>query len=156
MSSFRVYGLDNLSADIEQLAQIDDASRWSILERGGEVLRSAHQRFLDLYHKRTGQLEASLKISQKKASDDLVAVVAPRGKRKGAFTGRRMKKDKSGRRRSSGHYEGTNAEVAYYLEYGTPRMAATHWMETANEEAAPEVQTAMEQAFDEYLASKGF
>lgn len=156
MSSFRVYGLDRLEIDLAQLAQLSDDDRWAILERGGEVLRAAHQKYLDLNHHLTGQLSASLKLSKKGSSDKLTATVGASGKRKGGFTGKRMKKDKNGRRRSSGHYEGSNAEVLYFLEYGTPRMPATHGIETTNEAAAPDVQAAMEEAWDEYLKSKGF
>lgn len=157
MSSFRVYGLDQLEVDLAQLAQISDDERWAILERGGEVLRAAQQKYLDLNHHLTGQLSASLKLSKKSArGGELTATIGASGKRKGGFTGKRLKKDKNGRRRSSGHYEGSNAEVLYFLEYGTPRMPATHGIETTNEAAAPDVQAAMEEAWDEYLKSKGF
>ena len=47
----------------------------------------------------------------------------------------------------------SNAEVAYVLEYGTPRMAARHWMETANEEASDEVVAAEAAVWDDYLKS---
>lgn len=155
MAGFHVYGLDNLDIELEQLAAVDDADALLILERGGEVYKAAHQRYLNAWHHLTGQLEASISIVQKIAGEFPMVRIEPKGKRRGAFTGRRMKKEK-GRRRSSGHYEGSNREVAYYLEYGTPRMPAAHWMETANEEAAEEAQAAMEAAWDEYLKSKGF
>lgn len=156
MAGFHVSGLDRLDIDLAQLAAVEDADALLILERGGEVIKAAHQRYLNAFHHLTGQLEASISIVQKAAGEKSSVIIGQKGKRRGAFTGKRMKKDRNGRRRSSGHYEGSNREVAYFLEYGTPRMPATHWMETANEQAMEEAQAAMETAWDEYLKSKGF
>lgn len=154
MAGFRVRGLDRLDIELSQLAALDDADVLLILERGGEVYKAAQQRYLNSFHRITGQLEASISITQKTAGERPSVRIEPKGKRRGAFTGKRMKKE-NGRRRSSGHYEGSNAEVAWYLEYGTPRMPAAHWMETANEEAAEEAQAAMEAAWDEHLKTLG-
>ena len=64
-----------------------------------------------------------------------------------------------GRSNPSAHHgmsSGASAsDVGYYLEYGTARMDARHWMETVVEESADEVTAAMAAAFDEYLKSKG-
>jgi len=155
MAGFQVSGLDRLTIDLSELATLSDEDTLRILERGGEVYKAAHQRYLNAYHHITGQLEASLTIVQKSSGDLPVVRIEPRGKRRGAYRGKRMKKE-NGRRRSSGHYEGSNREVAYYLEYGTPRMPAAHWMETANETAADDAQAAMEAAWDEYVKSRGF
>ena len=95
--------------------------------------------------KRTGQLIESVKAARKKGESPIVAIT-PKGKRKGAYTGQR-------KTHGGGTYQGTNAEVAYVLEYGTPRMAATHWMETTNEEAGDEVVAAEAAVWDEYLKS---
>ena len=95
--------------------------------------------------KRTGQLIESVKAARKKGETPIVAIT-PKGKRKGAYTGQR-------KTHGGGTYQGTNAEVAYVLEYGTPRMAATHWMETTNEEASDEVVAAEAAVWDDYLKS---
>lgn len=48
-----------------------------------------------------------------------------------------------------------NAELAYLLEYGTPRIDATHWMEEANEEIYDEITDMIDQNFSALLKSKG-
>jgi hypothetical protein len=58
-------------------------------------------------------------------------------------------------RRPNGNYSGTNAEIGYILEYGSPRIAATHWMETTNEEAADEVIAVEESAWNDLITKKG-
>lgn len=47
-------------------------------------------------------------------------------------------------------------DVGYYLEFGTPRMAARHWMENANKEAEPDFDAAMAAAWNEHLNKIGF
>ena len=66
-----------------------------------------------------------------------------------------MKKGKDGKRRSSGTYSGTNAEVLYYLEYGTPRIDASHAIEITNEQAEEEILQIEANAWDEHLKSLG-
>lgn len=65
-----------------------------------------------------------------------------------------MKKE-NGKRRSSGHYYGTNAEIAYILEYGSPRISASHWMENANEGAEDELVDIQQKAWDDLVTKKG-
>ena len=154
MASFRYNGIDSLQASIEQLAQLDDDTTWSILEAGGQVLRDAQSAYLEAYHKITGALAASIKLTRKVSGGELIARIEPKGKHPGSSTGKRMKKE-GGKRRSSGSYSGSNAEIAYILEYGSPRIPATHWMETANEGAEEEMAAAMESAWDDYLTSLG-
>ena len=47
-------------------------------------------------------------------------------------------------------------DVAYYLEYGTPRMAATHWMENAIELAQDEATEAMQEEWNKHMEECGF
>ena len=42
------------------------------------------------------------------------------------------------------------------MEYGTPRIAATHWMENANEESENEIIDIIESEYDKLLEKKGF
>lgn len=41
------------------------------------------------------------------------------------------------------------------LEVGTPRIAATHWMENANDEISDSLQQMIEEEFNKLLDSKG-
>lgn len=117
----------------------------------------------DLNESVRGTLAKSLK-----AKDGFDTVfVQPTGKHHGRKArrtraeGYRRAKTGQGRGRSnpSAHHgmsSGVSArDVGYYLEYGTARADARHWMETVVEESADEVTAAMAAAFDEYLKSKG-
>lgn len=153
MGSFNFNGIDSLEMSLAQLAQLSDDEKWSILSAGAEVIRAAHETALKTaFQVITGALSASISVKRKTKDGGVIAQIQPTGKHPGTGTGRRMKKE-HGTRRSSGSYAGSNAEIAYYLEYGTPRIAARHWMETANEEAAEEMFAAEQAAWDEHLRS---
>lgn len=144
MAKFKTRGVDELTLSLEQLATTPEETQYSILEAGASALIPRWKETLQSM-KRTGQLIESVKAARKKGESPIVAIT-PKGKRKGAYTGQR-------KTHGGGTYQGTNAEVAYVLEYGTPRMAATHWMETTNEEASDEVVAAEAAVWDDYLKS---
>jgi HK97 gp10 family phage protein len=48
-----------------------------------------------------------------------------------------------------------NAEKAFILHYGSSKLKSTHWVDEADNAAAPKVQEAMEKVFDEFLKGKG-
>lgn len=142
MAKFKCNGLDELDLDLAQLAMIPDDTKFAMLEAGAAALIEKWKEKLSSM-KRTGQLIESIKAARKKGDTPIVSV-APKGKRKNAYTGQR-------KTHGGGTYQGTNAEVAYVLEYGTPRMAATHWMETTNEEAGDAVVAAEYTVYDDFV-----
>ena len=148
-------GLDELEISLNQLAKLDEETKWSILEAGGKILRDSYEKYLAAFHHLTGGLEASIRLKKRTAGGQTIAQIAPSGKHPGSKTGKRMKKGKDGKRRSSGSYQGTNAEIAYFLEYGTPRMPAKHWMEIVNEETQEAVSEAMQEAWNKHLDDLG-
>lgn len=151
MAKFSFNGLDELSASLEQLAQLSDDEKVSILMPSAQLLlQRQKEKIAQLFKRRTGDLEESLSISQQNSDLGPSLYIAPTGKHRGSSTGKRK-----GKRRSNGKYSGTNAEVAYILEYGSPRIAATHWLENANEEAEAEVMEAQQAAWDELVTKKG-
>lgn len=151
MAKFSFNGLDELSASLEQLAQLSDDEKVSILMPSAQLLlQRQKEKIAQLFKRHTGDLEASLSISQQNSDLGPSLYIAPTGKHRGSSTGKRK-----GKRRSNGKYSGTNAEVAYILEYGSPRIAATHWLENANEEAEAEVMEAQQAAWDELVTKKG-
>lgn len=98
--------------------------------------------------------------------EDGSVIVGPKGKHHGTGVGRKTRAEgyhrpKTGQGTSHlrKHHGLTNAvsavDVGYYLEYGTPRMSAEHWMETTLEQNEDEVLAAMQAAWNEYLESKG-
>ena len=134
------------------MSNLPEETAYEILEAGAAVLIEKWKEKLSSM-KRTGQLIESIKAKRKKSGDGFPVIrVAPTGKRKNGYTGKRKKRNG----RTNGSYLGTNAEVAYFLEYGTPRMKATHWMEQANEEAHDAILEAECKVFDDFLDSLNF
>ena len=149
MAGFRYNGVDAIEASLQQLASLPDSARWSILSAGAAVVQRFQQdRLAAEFRRRTGQLVASIHVKKTGSGERMKAQILPTGKRKKASTGKRTYKG-----RSHGSYQGTNAEVAYILEYGSPRIAASHWMEAANTAAEPEMMQAEADAWDDYLKS---
>jgi hypothetical protein len=151
MAKFSFNGLDEISASFEQLAQLTDEEKISILTPSAQLLlKRQKEKIAKTFKRRTGDLENSLAITQQENDGNPSLFITPTGKHRGSSTGKRK-----GKRRSNGKYSGTNAEVAYILEYGSPRIAATHWMENANEEAADEVTASQQDAWNDLVTKKG-
>jgi hypothetical protein len=151
MAGFSFNGLDEISASFEQLAQLTDEDKISILSPSAQLLlQRQKEKIAQIFRRRTGDLENSLVIEQRQSDDGPSLYIYPKGKHRGSSTGKRK-----GKRRSNGKYSGTNAEVAYILNYGSPRIAATHWLENANDEAEAEVMASQQAAWDELVAKKG-
>lgn len=151
MAKFSFNGMDDISASFEQLSQLTDDDKMSVIMPAAKLLlQRQRDKILSLFTQRTGDLADSLTIEEKSDDDGVFAYIFPKGKHRGSSTGKRK-----GKRRSNGKYSGTNAEVAYILEYGSPRISATHWLENANEEAEDEVISAQQAAWDELITKKG-
>lgn len=151
MAKFSFNGMDELSASFEQLSQLSDEDKMSVIMPAAKLLVERQRQMIErLFRKRTGDLANSLTIQQKSDDDGAYAHIYLKGKHRGSSTGKRR-----GKRRSNGRYSGTNAEVGYILEYGSPRIAARHWMENANEEAEDDVVAAEQAAWDDLITQKG-
>lgn len=151
MAKFSFNGMDDISASFEQLSQLTDDDKMSVIMPAAKLLlQRQRDKILSLFTQRTGDLADSLTIEEKSDDDGVFAYIFPKGKHRGSSTGKRK-----GKRRSNGKYSGTNAEVAYILEYGSPRISATHWLENANEEAEDEVISVQQAAWDELITKKG-
>ena len=151
MAKFSFNGMDEISASFEQIAKLTDEDKMSVILRGAQLLRQRQQeKITSVFKQWTGALAKSLTIQKRSDDDGVFAYIFPKGKHPGSSTGKRMKKG-----RSSGKYSGSNAEVAYILNYGSPRIAATHWLENANEESADELTETMQSAWNDLLTEKG-
>lgn len=152
MAKFSFNGMDEISASFEQLANLTDEDKMSVIMPGAKVLlQRQREKIESLFVQRTGDLANSLTIEEKSGENGPYAWIFPKGKHRGSSTGKRK-----GKRRSNGKYSGTNAEVAYILEYGSPRIKqAFHWMENANEEAEEEVVAAQQDAWSDLVTKKG-
>lgn len=155
MAKFSFDGIDFLSASFEKLSNLDDEDKLSIIRPAAEFLKGKHQEAIRTKFKQlTGALASSITVAEKTDEDGVYAHISPKGKHPRSSAGKRMKKE-NGKRRSSGRYSGTNAEVAYILEYGSPRIPASHWMEQANEEAEDDIERIQQEAWDDLLTKKG-
>ena len=152
MAKFSFNGMDEISASFEQLANLTDEDKMSVIMPAAKLLLQRQKdKILSLFTQRTGDLASSLTIEERSDDSGVFAYIFPKGKHRGSSTGKRKRKNG----RSNGKYSGTNAEVAYILEYGSPRISATHWLENANEEAEGEVIAAQQEAWDDLLTKKG-
>lgn len=152
MAKFSFNGMDEISASFEQLSNLSDQDRLGVIMAGANVLVTRQkEKIVQLFQQRTGKLADSIKIAVKDDGDGSYAYISPEGKHPGSGTGRRKRRNG----RSNGKYSGTNAEVAYILNYGSPRISATHWLENANEEAEGEMMESMQAAWDDVLDTKG-
>lgn len=151
MGKFSFNGVDELAASFEQLSQLSDEDKMSVIMPAAKLLVERQREMIQrLFKQRTGDLADSLSIQEKSGEDGAYAHIYLKGKHRGSSTGKRK-----GKRRSNGRYSGTNAEVGYILEHGSPRIAARHWMENANEEAEDEVVAAQQAAWDDLVTKKG-
>lgn len=142
----------NLDASLLTLSQMTDENKWSILQPAAEIAKTAFSDAVqDTFQQHTGALAKSPVAVQKAKDGTVFALIQLKGKHPKSSTGVRFKKDRAGKRRKSGRYSGTNAEVGLLLNYGTPRIAATHWYENAEEKIAPQVQDKIEEGFNAYL-----
>lgn len=143
---------DSLSVSLQQLASLSDEERFSIIEPSAELLRDKLvEKIRSLFTQRSGALADSITARRRNPGGETVVNIYLKGKHPGSSTGRRKRKNG----RSNGAYSGTNAEVGYILEYGSPRIKAKHWMETINEEQADAIQASQEAQWDRLLQSKG-
>lgn len=150
MAKFEFNGMDEICASFEQLANITDEDKMSVIMPAARLLADLHkEKVKALFRQISGNLAGSISIQRKSDDDGVYASIYMKGKHPSSGTGKRKHKH------SNGEYSGTNAEVGYILEYGSPRIAATHWMENANEEAADDVVATQQAAWDEMLERKG-
>lgn len=114
----------------------------AITEAGANVLVEKLKKTLE-NHTRTGKLAESIKITKFDKSG--TALVGPSGTHHGS----------SGKRKKGKHHGKTGSvtaqEVGYYLEHGTPRMRATHWMSHTVENSEDEIVAAMAAKMDELI-----
>lgn len=152
MAKFSFNGMDEISASFEQLANLTDEDKMSVIMAGAKVLlQRQREKIESLFVQRTVDLANSLTIEEKSGENGPYAWIFSKGKHRGSSTGKRKRKDG----RSNGKYSGTNMEVAYIQNYGSPRVTATHWLEIANEEAEEEVVAAQQEAWNDLVTKKG-
>ena len=150
MASFRVNGVEGLDLTYERKAQLSDDDLLRIIRAGAEVMRERlREKVLAVFTQHAGDLADSFKLFERKESGNPFILVSPAGKHRP--NGRGIRDRKSDPKRKGK----TNAEVAFVLEYGSPRHNATHFMEECVEASTPEVIAAMEAEFSKLMDERG-
>ena len=135
-----------------------------IMPAANRLAECYKQTIRKLFKRRSGQLIDSIIVDDRyvfesSEGSDVFVVIKPDGRRKNSKTSRKSKAGPSNRKyakhRRTFDTRLKNEDLAYFLEYGTPRIAATHWMENTNEEVATEIQDMIETNFTELLKKKG-
>jgi hypothetical protein len=149
MARFETSGLDDIIDQVTALGLGESEVADKMLLAGAEADRLAWHKAADKHgiKRQTGQMIDSVGYPRKpKTVDDIRQIdIYPQGMRKARP-----------RKRKGGNFKPVrNAEIAFVLHYGSSKIKATHWVDTADELAAQPVQEAMEQVFDDYLKEKG-
>lgn len=133
------------------------------------ILRPAAEKLIEhykstitrLFKQRTGSLAESIRAKESSfGTGEAQIIVGPTGKHNGGKKAARSRAGSSTRRYAKHNRNAqatalSNAELAYLLEFGTPRITATHWMENANEEIEDEIQQLIEDEYNRLMESKG-
>ncbi len=144
-------GFDEVELSLKDIADMSEEEKKKILQAGAEVaVEKLKATLSDLGLRRSGQLIEGVKFKFANSSGEPVAKVSSYGKRKNGYTGERKSKGKK-----KGKYQGTNEELLYLLEYGTPRMRPRSPLSKFAQSAADPVTDAMNEALGEYFAGKG-
>ena len=131
-----------------------------VLRPAAIMLRDHYKKVIEtVFRRRTGTLADSIDFEDDYTGDYAFFFVKPFGSHKGKYTRKSRAGDSSRKYAKHGRNPSTkaikNEELAYLLEYGTPRIAATHWMENANEEIADQIQDTIDAEFTKLLQKKG-
>lgn len=157
MGQFRVNGVDSLDLTFERKAQLSDDDLFRIIRAGAEVMRDRlREKVQTVFRQHSGDLANSFKLFPRKDNGQPVIYVRPSGSHSPNGRGiRNRRKYLKKQKKTNKEQKKTSAEVAYVLEYGSPRHTATHFMEICAEESAPEVTAAMEAEFNRLLDERG-
>lgn len=155
MMDLHIDGLDRLSASFITLEQLSEDQIWDIIAPAAEKLKTAMQSVIRrMFNQRTGSLHDSIEVQQRISKGGAVfALVGPnQAKHPEATQGERKPRAQGG---GGGNFAGTNAEVGWILEYGSVRIPARHWMETACTETEEQLYQTLEAGWDETITAAG-
>lgn len=143
MASMEFNGMDIIISSMEKMANLQDDDFYSVMRPAAEYLREKYSEALaKIFKVRTGQLSNSIKATEYIDYSPFI-VVGPKGKHLGSAMGKRA----NGKHAAASRTDSTNAEIAYYLEYGSPRIPARHWMEHTNDAEEESVLEIMSDAW---------
>ena len=153
MARFNTSGLDDVLADMKRLGELTGPTADKMLMAGAEQTKQAWRKSAEMHgHRDTGEMIESIGYASKptKAGDIKKIDIYPQGK---TAHGKYRVMRRSGRRDKKAQPL-TNAGVAFVLHYGTSSMPGSHWVDDADEMAAPLVTQAMTEIWDDHLKGK--
>lgn len=135
MARFDMSGLDPIIDQMRKLGEESGAAAEAMIQAGAEAVKQAWRRAAEEHELRdTGDMIESIGYPRnpKKIGDALAQDIYPQGK------------DHKGVR---------NAEKAFVLHYGTSRLAATYWVDTADAYSEETAVPAMTKVWENYIAT---
>ena len=162
MMDMHIDGLDSLALSFKDLLEIPYDFRHDTLAGGAKIVCAKIMAYLHAHHKRTGQLANAWEVRDVSSGDDPCFLVTTIADEKVTRSGKIRRKQRihqgSGRHRAGSSHHGsgnTMADIAYYLNYGTTRVDATHWFEHAMEEVEEEFAGYMEVSLGKFFDERG-
>lgn len=149
MAKFVSYAMDDLQIPFDKMARLTPADLLDILRPGAELMRQAIVDAIQAtFTQRSGDLVGSWALTESAAEGNAEITIEPLGVH--SKNGRGIRKKK--RKKSGGD---ANAVVAYALEYGTPRIAARHYIQKTTEDKGDEAAAAMQEAMNQKFEQLG-
>ena len=149
MAKFVSYAMDDLQIPFDKMARLTPADLLDILRPGAELMRQAIVDAIQAtFTQRSGDLAGSWALTESAAEGNAEITIEPLGVH--SKNGRGIRKKK--RKKSGGD---ANAVVAYALEYGTPRIAARHYIQKTTEDMGDEAAAAMQEAMNQKFEQLG-
>ena len=109
MAKFSFNGVDEISADFEQLATLSDDEKLSVLRPAGKLLKGKYvEKIKSKFTQRTGDLADSITIEERTGDTGAYLHITPKGKHRGSGAGKRNRRNG----RSNGKYSGTMPKLA--------------------------------------------
>ena len=139
MAKMSTSGMDEIFKQMFDLGELMGEVADRMLYAGADEVKKAWRKVAqDMKYKDTGRMIASIdyaKGKSGKSSDVKTVAIYPQG---------------------LNHKNVRNAEVAYILHYGTSKRPGSHWVDTAEALAEPEVERVVTEIWDEELRKRGF
>lgn len=150
MAKFKINGVDGLDLTYDRKSQLSSDDLLRIIRPGAELMRDRlSKKVKDTFVQHTGELAASFKLRERQSDSGAAISVAPEGKHSPSGRGIRNRKRKG---KGKGN---TNAEIAFVLEHGSPRIRASHFMENTVEESEDDVIAAMDAEYNRLMDERG-
>jgi len=150
MARFETIGMDDLISSLDMMGQTTGELAEKMLFAGAEEIRKAWRKAARLHGLiDTGEMIDSIGYSRKvKRAQDILSVdIYPMGKSKTTTKdGKHFTRGKPVR----------NAEKAFVLHYGSSKLPATHWVDTADDISGPEVENVCRELYEKWLEDNGY